>query len=71
MRHITEERLRGMVRIAVQVEGSQKAFAQKVGVSEGYLVDVLKNRRSVPRKILEFLGVERVTLYRRIDGGGL
>lgn len=71
MRHITEERLRGMVRIAVQVEGSQKAFARKVGVSEGYLVDVLKNRRSVPQKILDFLGLERVTLYRRTDGGKL
>lgn len=71
MKQISEERLRGMVRIAIQVEGSQKAFAQKVGISETHLTDVLKERRSVPRKVLEFLGLERITLYRRIDNGQL
>lgn len=71
MKQISEERLRGMVRIAIRVEGSQKAFAQKVGISETHLTDVLKERRSVPRKVLEFLGLERVTLYRRIDNGQL
>lgn len=69
MRQISEDKLRGMVRLAVQMDGSQKAFAQRVGVSEGYLVDVLKNRRAVPKKILDFLGFERVVIYRRLKEG--
>lgn len=54
-----------MVRLAIQMDGSQKAFAQRVGVSEQYLVDVMKSRRAVPKKILDWLGYERVVLYRR------
>ena len=60
-----------MVRIAILAEGSQKAFAQRVSLSEQYLVDILKMRRPVPQKILDFLGLERVISYRRIDGGKL
>lgn len=65
MRQINEDKLRGMVRLAIQMDGSQKAFAQRVGVSEQYLVDVMKSRRAVPKKILDWLGYERVVLYRR------
>ncbi len=71
MKHINEGRVREMVRIAVIAEGSQKAFARRVGLSEQYLVDVLKERRAIPTKILEFLGLERVISYKRADGGRL
>lgn len=71
MKHIDESRVLNMIQIAVQVEGSQKAFAEKVGVSQQYLVDVLKGRRSVGAKLLEWFGLERVVTYRRLDGGSL
>ena len=44
----------------VQRVGSQKALAQKLGVSEAYLSDVLGGRPP-GRKLLDPLGLERVT----------
>jgi transcriptional regulator with XRE-family HTH domain len=60
-----------MIQIAIQIEGTQKAFAEKAGVSQQYLVDVLKGRRSVGAKLLEWFGLERVVSYKRVDGGNL
>lgn len=60
-----------MVRIGIEVEGSQKAYAKLVGLSESYLSDVLNRRRDISPRILKHLGLERVTYYRRIDGGTL
>lgn len=59
-----------MVRMGIQVVGSQKAYAVKVGISESYLSDVLNERREISPRILKHLGLERVVNYRRIDGGG-
>lgn len=72
-KQINEDRVREMVRTAILLEGSQKAFAQKLGVSEQYLSDVLKRRRSLSgaRRLLDWLGLEAVATYRRKDGGSL
>jgi DNA-binding transcriptional regulator YdaS (Cro superfamily) len=69
MRQIPEERVLKLVRIGIEVEGSQKAYAKRVGLSESYLSDVLNRRRDISPRILKHLGLERVTYYRRIDGG--
>ena len=60
-----------MLDIAIQTAGSQKAFAAEAGISEQYLSDVLNNRRDIGEKLLKWFGMERVTLYRRSDGGTL
>lgn len=60
-----------MVQIAIKADGSQKAFAKRIGLSESYLSDVLNRRRDISPRILKFLGLERVISYRRIDGGQL
>ncbi len=71
MKQIPEERVIGMVQIAIKADGSQKAFAKRIGLSESYLSDVLNRRRNISPRILKFLGLERVISYRRIDGGQL
>jgi DNA-binding transcriptional regulator YdaS (Cro superfamily) len=60
-----------MVQIAIKAEGSQKAFARRVGLSESYLSDILNRRREISPRILKFLGLERVVTYQRVDGGQL
>lgn len=71
MNHIEPQRLLEMIQIGIQIEGSQKGFAQKIGVSEQYLSDILKGRREPGPKILKWFGLERTVYYRRIDGGQL
>lgn len=44
-----------------RVEGtSQKEIAEKIGVSQQHLCDVLKGRRAPAGKVLDFLGYEDV-----------
>lgn len=43
---------------------SQKAFAHGVGVSAGYINDVVHGRREPSGKLLQFMRFERVTIYR-------
>jgi DNA-binding transcriptional regulator YdaS (Cro superfamily) len=48
----------------------QKVVAAQLGVSRTYLNDVLQGRRKPGKKILDALGLERVTAYqsRRKNG---
>lgn len=47
----------------IEQEGSQKDYAQKVGVSEQYLSDVINGKRRPGKKLLRGMGWERITLY--------
>ena len=47
----------------VRVKGSQKAFAEHLGISTAYLNDVLHNRREPGEKILDALGIKRIVTY--------
>ena len=71
MKQINEERMKKMLETAVNISGSQKVFAKQAGISEQYLSDVLNGRRDIGDKLLKWFGLERVTYYRRIDGGQL
>jgi transcriptional regulator with XRE-family HTH domain len=44
-------------------KGSQRDFAQSLGVSPSYLSDVLKGRRDAGPKVLAALGLKRVVSY--------
>lgn len=44
--------------------GSQKAFAEKHGLSGAYVCDVLNARREPGQSILDALGLVRVVRYR-------
>lgn len=71
MKQIDEARMRKMLNIAIQVSGSQKAFAKEASVSEQYLSDVLNGRRDIGKKLLKWFGMERVAYFRRVDGGSI
>ena len=51
------------LRAACAAAGSQKAYAEAIGVHETYLSDVLAQRRQLAGKILDALNLERVVRY--------
>jgi transcriptional regulator with XRE-family HTH domain len=46
--------------------GSQARLAAELGISTGYLNDVMTGRKEPGKGILEPLGLERVVSYRRV-----
>lgn len=54
-----------LVSKAIEKEGSQKAFAQKHALSPAFVNDITQGRRELSKAILDAVGLERVTLYRR------
>jgi transcriptional regulator with XRE-family HTH domain len=63
MKQLTQEEFLGLIRDDVEAEGSQKALAAKLDVSETYLSDVLRGRRSAGNKILTRYNLRSVTSY--------
>jgi hypothetical protein len=50
--------------ISSKYAGLQTAFAQDNDLSGAYVNDVLRGRREPGKKILDAVGVERITVYR-------
>lgn len=48
--------------------GQQKLFAQKAGISQQYLGDVLRGRREPGEAILSALGLRKVVYYEQKEG---
>jgi transcriptional regulator with XRE-family HTH domain len=59
-----------VIRRAAQEAGSQKALAERLGLSESHVSDVLNGRKDPAEGILEPLGYERVVTYRRKRSNG-
>lgn len=51
----------------VDEAGTQKALAEKLGINQAYLSDILAGRREPADKILTALKMERVVTYRFVD----
>lgn len=51
--------------LALEKEPTQTALAAKIGVTTPFLHDVLMKKRAPTGKILEYLGLERITIYRK------
>lgn len=62
-RDLTDTQALDRLRIA-QGRGTQKQLAEKLGVSESLLSDVLQKRRDLPPKLLEAMDLERIVVYR-------
>jgi hypothetical protein len=56
--------VRDLIRDEIADWGSQKALAQRIGISPAYLSDVLLMRRDPGPKIAEYFELEAVTFYR-------
>lgn len=63
MKQLTQEEFLSLIRDDVETEGSQKALASKLEVSETYLSDVLRGRRTAGNKILSRYNLRPVTSY--------
>lgn len=50
--------------VACKNAGSQKAFAEKHGLSAAYVCDVMNARREPGKSILDALGLTRVIRYK-------
>jgi len=63
MKRLTQEEFLGLIRDDVEAEGSQKALAARLDVSEAYLSDVLRGNRTAGNKILYRYHLRAVTSY--------
>ena len=64
---MTREQVVKRIRDLVNKAGSQRIIAQRFGVSDAYLGDVLKGQRKPGPKILKHLGLERdLEAYRKV-----
>jgi hypothetical protein len=63
MKQLTQEEFLSLIRDDVETEGSQKALAARLEVSETYLSDVLRGRRMAGNKILSRYNLRAVTSY--------
>jgi len=67
MRQLTQDEFLSLIRDDVETEGSQKALAAKLEVSETYLSDVLRGRRAAGNKILARYNLRAVTSYHPVE----
>jgi len=67
MKQLTPEEFLSRIRDDVGAEGSQKALAAKLEVSETYLSDVLRGRRAAGNKILARYNLRAVTSYHPVE----
>ena len=63
---MTTDDVRDLLRRAISITGEQKAWADANHISQAYVSDVLARGREPGKKILNALGLERVTTYRRV-----
>lgn len=63
MKQLSKEEFLDLLTERIELEGSQKALAQKLDISEAYLSDVLRGRREAGAKILSGLRLRAVTNY--------
>lgn len=55
-----------LLRKKCAASGSAKRWAEENKVSESYVSDVLRGRREPAASILDALGLERITTYRKV-----
>lgn len=67
MKQLTQDEFLSRIREDVETEGSQKALAAKLEVSETYLSDVLRGRRAAGSKILARYNLRAVTSYHPVE----
>lgn len=66
---LTYDDIRARLSAAVRDLGSQKALAEKAGVSQTYLCDVLRGRREPGERLLAAIDLRRVDRFVSLRGG--
>lgn len=60
---LTEDEVRESLRVAIESAGGQRNFAKTYGFTPAYVNDVVHGRRAFADRILQAIGIERVTTY--------
>jgi len=59
-----ESEMLELINGAVEIYGSQKALADRMGITPAYLSDIINGKRGVSQKVAEFFQRQRVNVYR-------
>lgn len=59
----TEENILNKLKKAIKDDGSQAAYAERLGLSEQYISDVVRGKRSIGGRILKDLNYTKITRY--------
>jgi hypothetical protein len=65
-----DAQIRSALRRLIAQEGGQNRAADRLGISHGYMADLLKNRRRPGPRVLRGLGLRRVVVERYEEVGG-
>lgn len=58
----------GRIRRAIRLAGSQRKFAESVGISQPFLSQMLNCQRPVSDRLLRHVGLRRVVTYVETNG---
>lgn len=64
--YISQKDLVEKLKLLAQNMGTQSALANKIGISEQYLSDIISKRRDPGAAVLKFLKIEKVNVYKEI-----
>ncbi len=67
MKPLSKNEVLALLRARAEKAGSQRALAERLGVTPAYLSDVLQGRREPGPKILAALGLRRVEMYLKAE----
>lgn len=67
MKTITQREAVELISKLVETMGSQESVARFLDISNQYLNDILRERRSVSENVAKKLGYERVVIYKKLD----
>lgn len=68
--HLYEPEVLAIIEARIKRYGSASHTAKLMGISPQYLHDIRLQRRGLSDAVLNTLGLERVTMYRRIERKG-
>lgn len=64
---ITVDEVRRRLQQQIDLNGSQTATAQRLGVSLAYLNDVIRGKREPGEKLLTPIGIQKVIIYQEVQ----
>lgn len=65
-KELNDEGARALLRSHIEVAGSMQAFCDKHDLSYTYISKVVNGREAPSSDLLKAIGLERVTIYRRV-----
>ena len=62
--YISQKDIVEELRLLADSMSTHKALADKIGISEQYLCDILKGKRLLGKKVCDFLKVDAIVVYK-------